>query len=315
MGVALLLDDVRKSLAQGFLPKKRPILRGVSFEVREGEIFGFLGPNGAGKTTTIKTILSLLRADGGKIEIFGSPHTQTAARARVGFMPENPYFYDYLTGREFVVFHGVLAGLSAAAGRQRADELLERLGLGHAAGLPLRKYSRGMLQRAGLAQALVGDPDLLILDEPMSGLDPFGRKEVRDLILEQRARGKTVFFSSHILADAELLCDRAAIIKDGRAHVIGVAEMATRAPGRGYEAACRGLSREALRGFNIMVEREGAFLVRLADEDEKNRLLALLAKASGASLESLVPHRPSLESLLLDFYGRSAPSGDGGPSS
>ena len=173
---------------------------GLDLDVRPGEIFGLLGPNGAGKTTTLKLLLGLLRPDAGTIRIFGGAPAESPVRRRLGFLPEHPYFYDYLTAEEFLAFYADLRGLSGGRGRDR--DLLRRVGLEGKEGVPLRKFSKGMLQRVGLAQAIQHDPELVILDEPMSGLDPIGRREVRDLVLELKAAGKAVLFSSHILSDA-----------------------------------------------------------------------------------------------------------------
>ncbi|MEC9465632.1 MAG: ABC transporter ATP-binding protein, partial [Myxococcota bacterium] len=208
--------DLEFSIQPHFWTPKRQLLRGVSLSVEAGEIFGFLGPNGAGKTTTIKSILGLIKPDRGSVQVFGDSIESLAVRRKLGFMPENTYFPEQLTSLELVTEHAKLAGLSSTEARGRAGEVLERVGLGHAMTDHLKVYSKGMLQRAGLAQALVGNPELVILDEPMSGLDPIGRREIREIMLELRERGKTVFFSTHILPDVELVCDRVALLFDGR---------------------------------------------------------------------------------------------------
>ncbi len=214
--LVIQVQDLTKSFRLGFRMKRVQALRGVSFAVRQGEIFGFLGPNGAGKTTTIKTIVGLLRATSGSCTLLGQPVGNIHVRRHVGYLPESPYFYDHLYPDEFMDFCGRLRRLPARERRKRGVELLETVGLGGARDRPLRKFSKGMLQRIGLAQCLLGQPKLLILDEPMTGLDPVGRKEVRDLILSLRQQGLTIFFSSHILSDVELLCDRVAIVHQGR---------------------------------------------------------------------------------------------------
>ena len=193
-------------------------MKDISLEVYQGEVFGFLGPNGAGKTTTIKIISGLIKPDSGTVNIFGNSPDALSVKQRIGFLPESPYFYEHLSGYEFLKIH---ARLSNFTDKDRVDRLLNKVGLRDAAHLPLRKYSRGMLQRIGIAQALIGEPDLLILDEPLTGLDPIGRKEIKDLILEEKAKGKTVFFSSHILPDAEAVCDRIGIIINGRIMEVG----------------------------------------------------------------------------------------------
>ncbi len=217
----ITVTDLAKTYRTPFRRKRVDALKGVSFTVARGEVFGFLGPNGAGETTTIRCLMGLCAITAGKAEILGAPVPTRAARQRMGFLPEQPYFYDYLTVHELLDLGGRLAGMSAADRATRADRLIARVGLAHARGLSLKKYSKGMLQRAGLALALINDPELLVLDEPMSGLDPIGRKEVRDLILEERDAGKTVFFSSHILSDVESLCDRVAICVKGKIEDIG----------------------------------------------------------------------------------------------
>lgn len=196
-------------------------LDGATLQVMQGETFGLLGPNGAGKTTLQKILLGLIRPTSGAAMVLGASPEDTHARARVGYLPENPYFYTYLTGREFVEFCGGLFGLSGKALRNRATELLDRVGMAHAENTQLRKYSKGMLQRVGVAQALVNDPEIVFLDEPMSGLDPVGRRELRDIILDLKREGKTIFFNSHILSDVEALCDRVGILNAGKLVVTG----------------------------------------------------------------------------------------------
>jgi ABC-2 type transport system ATP-binding protein len=215
------VEALRKVFVRGIRRRRTTAVDGISFSVEPGEVFGFLGPNGAGKTTTMKVLMGLIHPTSGSARLFGAPAGDRVARARLGYLPENPYFYDYLTGTELLHMVGRIYGLDRSERRRRAGTLLERLGLAAAAGRPLRSYSKGMLQRAGLAQALMGDPELVVLDEPMSGLDPIGRKDVRDLIVDLRDRGKTVFFCTHILADADLLCDRVGILVGGRLQDVG----------------------------------------------------------------------------------------------
>src|SRR5437867_12877868 len=217
----LELLDVHKSYRSHLSIRKYWILRGLSLSIREGEIFGTIGTNGAGKTTTIKLALGLIFPDTGVVRLFGEDASKVESRRRVGFLPENPYLYDYLTGEEFLDFHARLFGLGAATRRRRVKDLLERVGLAHRGDRQLRHYSKGMLQRIGLAQALVNDPEVVILDEPMSGLDPIGRRDVRDIILRLKDEGKTIFFSTHILPDVEMICDRVGILVKGQLRAVG----------------------------------------------------------------------------------------------
>lgn len=191
-------------------------LKDATLTVSKGETFGLLGPNGAGKTTLQKILLGLIRPTSGTAQVLGAPPDDTRTRSRIGYLPENPYFYTYLTGLEFLGFCGGLFGLSGSTLQERSTKLLDRLGMTHAAKMPLRKYSKGMLQRIGVAQALINDPEIVFLDEPMSGLDPVGRRDLKNLILELKTEGKTIFFNSHILADVEALCDRVGILTAGR---------------------------------------------------------------------------------------------------
>jgi ABC-2 type transport system ATP-binding protein len=214
--LAIEVRDLVKTYRTPFRRRKVEALRGVSFSVERGRVFGFLGPNGAGKTTTIRILMGLIRATSGTCTIMGHPLPSQAARSRVGFLPEQPYFYDYLTVAELLDLAGRLFGLDAATRKRRGDELIAKVGLDRARNQSLKKFSKGMMQRAGLAQALMNDPDVVVLDEPTSGLDPVGRKEVRELILELRDAGKTVFFSSHILSDVETIADEIAIVARGQ---------------------------------------------------------------------------------------------------
>jgi len=209
-GSALRVSDLHKTVHVGFRRQKVVILKGVDLEVRPNDVFGLLGPNGAGKTTTVKVCLGLMRPSAGAVEL-GVPGV-----SHVGYLPENPYFYDYLSGREFLGFCGRLFGLDPRLRRERVEALLKDVGLERAADTHLRKYSKGMLQRVGIAQALINDPELVLLDEPMTGLDPVGRVEVKRIIQELHERGKTVLFNSHILSDVAELCTRIAIMRDGR---------------------------------------------------------------------------------------------------
>src|SRR6266545_4821768 len=212
------IDNLTKDYEVGFWRKRKVrALDGLSLAINQGEIFGFLGPNGAGKTTTLKLLMRLIYPTAGSARILGHSASDVSTRARIGYLPENPYFYDYLSGRELLEYTAALFGIPAAQARVRSEELLGLVGLDSDRGnRQLRKYSKGMLQRIGIAQALVNDPEVVFMDEPMSGLDPIGRREVRDLLLSLREEGKTVFFSSHILSDVEALCDRAAILSRGR---------------------------------------------------------------------------------------------------
>lgn len=216
--VALNIAGLTKDYQTGFLKKQTTrALDHLTLEVKKGEIFGFLGPNGAGKTTTLKILMRLIFPTSGHATILGKPFDDSLTRTRIGYLPENPYFYDYLSGRELLEYSAALFGIPTHQAKLRARELLNLVGLDEErADRQLRKYSKGMLQRIGLAQALINDPEIVFMDEPMSGLDPIGRREVRDLMLSLRAQNKTVFFSSHILSDVEALCDRAAILAKGK---------------------------------------------------------------------------------------------------
>lgn len=300
----IVTDNLTKSYASAW-PGRPPFvaLDGLSLTVRRGEIFGFLGPNGAGKTTTLKILLGLVRATSGQAYLLGQPAGDVAARRRIGFLPESPYFYDYLTAEEFLGFYGRLAGLDRGAITQRVTDLLGLVGLTEARTRQLRKFSKGMLQRVGLAQALIHDPELIILDEPMTGLDPVGRKQVRDLILSLRDRGKTVFFSTHILHDVEMICDRVGIVMKGRLVASGrVDELVRQDHTQSVEVVCRQLKIEGnafIHSLATRVLQQGQqCLIVLPSPDAVDALVGEIRRQGGRLL-SVTPHKASLEDLFF----------------
>jgi ABC-2 type transport system ATP-binding protein len=299
----LEVKGLKKTFHVGFFRKKVEAVRGVGFEVREGEVFGLLGPNGAGKTTTLKSVLRLIFPDEGTIRIFGEPTTNRETMRQVGYMPENPYVYQYLKPLEFLDLCGRLMGLGAAERRTRSMDLLERVGLTHALDRPIGRFSKGMTQRVGIAQALLHDPRLLVLDEPMSGLDPVGRKEMRDLLLEQKRAGKTLVFTSHILSDVETLCDRVVIVNRGRVSASGKLDELLRPEVRRVEVELAGVSallRETLHELPIRDVAEDAGRMRFSFEgDELVGEVLDKAMKGGARVLSVVPHRETLEDLFV----------------
>jgi ABC-2 type transport system ATP-binding protein len=299
-GAALELRGLRKAY-RGHLGIGRSLaLDGLDLVVEPGQVFGLLGPNGAGKTTTLKLILGLLRPDRGEVRIFGEP-TSPGVRSRVGYLPENPYFYDYLTAEEFLDFYARLQGLSREERRTKIPATLERVGLADRASTALRKFSKGMVQRLGLAQAIQHDPELVILDEPMSGLDPIGRREVRDLILELRRSGRTVFFSSHILQDAEMICDRVAVLDRGRLRATGKLSDLVSSAVRWFEVSIRVAS--PAPGFEVLSSEGVEHLLRVADVEALSRLLDATRREGGVVL-AVWPRRDTLEDLFLREIGR-----------
>lgn len=304
MNDAIRIEGLRKSFSLGFFLKKKEILKGISLSVKEGEIFGYLGPNGAGKTTTIKCILGLIFPDSGAIEIFGRPHLAHRVKNRVGFLPENPYFYDYLTAREFLNFYAELFLLPRRERLEKIDSLLDLVGIGKAADLQLRKFSRGMLQRIGLAQALVNDPKLVILDEPLGGLDPLGRKEIRDIIIRFKEEGKTVFLSSHILQDIEMICDRVAIIVGGRIVNQGYLHELVSEKVFFTEIILSGIEAAELEELGEKYSVQGGkIFLKVLDESKVARILTLVHDRN-ARIHSLIPRTETLEDIFVDTVKR-----------
>ncbi len=300
--IVIDVRELRKTYLTPFRRKKVEALRGISFQVQRGHIFGFVGPNGAGKTTTIRTLMGLIRPSGGSATILGHQIPSRIARMNVGFLPESPYFYDYLTISELLDLAGRLFGMTAPARKQRADELIERLGLGRARAQSLKKFSKGMLQRAGLAQALMNDPQIVVLDEPTSGLDPIGRKEVRDLILELRDQGKTVFFSSHILTDIEAIADQVAIVARGSLQSIGTPAELVKRTVLGIDVKVRiadDAEITALTEHGSHVRRAAGELAVMLSADTDLDAWLDRAHAAGAKIVSIEPRHETLEDLFM----------------
>ena len=315
--IVVKIDALSKIFKVGFWGRRVTAVDGLSLEVRRGEVFGFLGPNGAGKTTTLKILMGLIYPTSGAAWIFGRSVGDALAKAKVGFLPESPYFYDYLTGREFLKFYGHLFGLWGKILDTRIDELLELVGMAHARDLQLRKFSKGMLQRVGIAQALINDPELVVLDEPMSGLDPVGRKEVRDLILRLKESGKTIVFSSHILHDAELLCDRVAMILKGRLVASGhVSELIDQGTTHSVELVIDHLSPDGLEHLRPLIEKvvvQGDRLLAVLRHPGDVDAALDIVRAAKASLISLTPHKSSLEDLFIRMVKGQQADGESKP--
>lgn len=298
----LAASSVAKQYLKPFTGRRVDAVRAVSLEVGRGEIFGFLGPNGAGKTTVIKMLMGLVRPTRGSMQIFGVKVPTREVMKRVGFLPETPYVHPYLTPREFVAMCGRLSGVRRSDLMTRVADAIGRVGIADAADRAARTLSKGMLQRAALAAALVHDPELLVLDEPMSGLDPVGRKEVRDLILEERQRGRTVFFSSHILTDVEMLCDRVCILRKGEVVVAGALGDLLAAEKRRSEITIVAASDELRRAVAPLagtMRNVGDSLVLEVEGDAAVRAVLQRALAEGARLQSVIPKRESLEDLFV----------------
>jgi ABC-2 type transport system ATP-binding protein len=304
---ALVVEGLCKAYRTGFLGRLgQPALKQVSFSVPRGEIFGYLGPNGSGKTTTLKVILGLLFPDSGSVSVLGRAQRDPAWRSEVGFLPEQPYFYDYLTARETLDYMGRLCGMPPRQRRERGTFLLEQVGLARSADVALRGFSKGMIQRFGIAQALVNDPELLFFDEPMSGLDPVGRRQVRDLILELKSRSKTIFFCTHILSDAETLCDRVAVLRGGELLKEGRLDQILEVEVAHMEVMVSGLEEAALPPGLVSRQPVGERW-RLEVEEASLGSVIRAAEDAGGRILSALPVRQSLE----DYFFKELATGEG----
>jgi ABC-2 type transport system ATP-binding protein len=297
------IENLTKDFYVGFW-KKRPVraLDSLDLEVHQGEIFGFLGPNGAGKSTTLKILMHLLHPTSGRARIMDKPVDSVSMRRRIGYLPENPYFYDYLTPEELLTYVGKLFGYGKTELARKVGALLETVGLRESRSTQLRKFSKGMVQRIGIAQAIVNDPEIVFLDEPMSGLDPLGRMEVRRIITSLKARGVTVFFSSHILPDVESLCDRVAILNKGKLREVGALEDILKVRIEGHEAILAGWSAESLEAIRKICEEVRPMGDRLRVRvNTRGQMESLLSSVSACRMEliSLNPIRPSLEEYFF----------------
>jgi len=304
MAAAISIEQLSKDYFVGFWrPRPYRALDSLTLEVEHGEVFGFLGPNGAGKTTTLKLLMQLVYPTSGRATILGRPVGDRAAKQRLGYLAENPYFYDHLTAEELLAYFAGLFGYRGEECRARVARMLDLVQIGAERRMQLRKFSKGMIQRVGLAQALINDPEIVFLDEPMSGLDPLGRREVRSLILRLRDEGRTVFFSSHILSDAETLCSRVAILAKGRLLATGrLADMlAFRA--QGWDAVVEGLAPESLARLGAGVVRaeriaDGQYAIEFTADRQPADIVAVIGEAGGRLL-SLSPVRETLEDFFV----------------
>ena len=308
MPAAIHIEDLTKDYVVGFWRNRQyRALDRLSLTIEPGEVFGFLGPNGAGKTTTLKLLMQLIFPTSGRAEILGRPVGDVAMRRRIGYLPENPSFYDYLTAEELLTYFAQLLGVPSADRRRRVSSLLDRVGIGRERRFQLRKFSKGMIQRVGVAQALLNEPEVIFLDEPMSGLDPLGRRDVRALILELRDQGRTVFFSSHILADAEALCSRVGIVAKGRLAAIGRLGELAEFEVRGWELVVANLDPAALERFRPLTIRvtgigAGRYTMELPLTQAPERIIPEIA-AAGATVVSMNPLRETLEEFFVQRIG------------
>ena len=297
------VTDLVKDFQVGFRMRRRRVLSNVSFSALEGEIFGFVGPNGAGKTTTLKILMGLIRPTSGSASILGRNVAESEFRDQIGFLPENPYFYPFLTAREILDFYARLSGVEAHRRAERVDELLAMVHLTHAADMRLKIFSKGMLQRVGVAQALIQDPSVVFLDEPMSGLDPIGRREIRELILALRATGKTVFMNTHILSDVELICDRVAIIVNGEIRRQGSTLELVGDGSASAQIVVSALSADAVdaieAGFSVSLRGSGDRVEIVAEAKDVEGILGVVLRSGGRVVE-IKRLAPSLEDVFME---------------
>lgn len=298
---AIEISGLSKSYSTGFWRKRSVVaLKPLHLVVEKGEVFGYLGPNGAGKTTTLKLLMGLIFPSGGSARILGMEIEDPRVRAMIGFLPEQPYFYDYLTAPELLEYYAQLSGVPARERRSRVQAMLERVGLPGVGRLQLRKFSKGMLQRVGIAQAILHDPKVVFLDEPMSGLDPIGRREVRDVMLSLQEEGKTIFFSTHILSDAEALCDRVAVLHRGELRGVGAVADLTAATHARVEVLWHGLEAfSAVAALGAECHPTGESVRAVIAEEQVDVVLDALRR-NGARLVSVTPVRSTLEDYFVE---------------
>ncbi|MER3558267.1 MAG: hypothetical protein C4336_01510 [Armatimonadota bacterium] len=298
---AIKINNLTKRYSGLWSQQPVDAVKNLNLEVHRGEIFGFLGPNGAGKTTTIKVLLGIIYPTSGEAYVLGKPAGDPQNHYQISYLPENPYFYDYMTGREILHFYARLFGIAEPERSRRVDQLLERVGLSRAANQPLRTYSKGMLQRIGLAQCLINDPQLLILDEPTAGLDPIAHIDIRDLILELRAQGKTLFISSHQLSDVEIVCDRVAILHKGE--LVRMGKLEDLLSGGYVEMIAEKVPEAVLEPIRQLGGRpslhDGRLVVEQPDDGSIDRVIDLV-RAHGAHIISVKPYRRTLEDLFVE---------------
>ena len=303
--VAIKIENLHKSFSNGW-GKKAAIIKNLSLDIMDNEIFGYLGTNGAGKTTTFKLMLGLIFPDKGNIYFGGRPASDHRNRSFLGYLPENPYFYAYLTGKESLDFYASLFDMDRSTKKKRVEKTLHLVGLDHAKNLQLRKFSRGMLQRIGIAQALINDPKLLILDEPMSGLDPMGRKDMRDILLKCREQGKTIIFSSHIISDVEMICDRAGILANGELQQIIEMDDRPENGDNSWELICQGkaLDLSIVNAYGKIKHQVtgNRHILSMEDKGLANRMIDEIKK-QGLDLISFTLRRKSIEEIYIKNAG------------
>jgi ABC-2 type transport system ATP-binding protein len=302
MNAIIEIQGVTKVFRRGFLMRKVVALEDLHLDIYKGEIFGYLGPNGAGKTTTMKLLLGLIFPTKGTVTLWGKEPWGKEVKARIGFLPETPYFYDYLKVKELLQFYGRLFRIDRKELDKRVIDLMERVGLAREMNTPLRQLSKGNIQRVGLAQALINDPQLLILDEPMSGLDPIGRREVRDLMLQLRDDGKTILFSTHILSDVETICDRVGIVVAGKMRKVGPLNELLQPRVVAYEVTASGVDQEAMaflqeKAMRIVGGKDQGAMAEVRENDIDEVLEFLLH--SNTRVVSMIPKKENLEQVFV----------------